>query len=54
MHIIKSDLVRVYLAMVRPIAEYFLAVFHAMITVTDSDELEKVQAQALKLSLIHI
>ena len=45
----KPDLVRVYVSMIRPTAEYCSSVFHAMITQGDSDELERVQSQALKV-----
>ena len=44
----QSDLVRVYQAMVRPVAEYCSPVFHTMITASDSHELERIQMQALK------
>ena len=44
----KEDLVKVYVSMVRPIAEYCSAVFHTMITAADSNELDRIQMQALK------
>ena len=34
--------------MLRPVAEYCSTVFHTMITLSDSNELERVQMQALK------
>ena len=45
----KGDLLRVYVSMVRPLAEYCSSVFHALITKTDSDEFERIQAQSLKV-----
>ena len=44
----KSELVRVYTSMIRPVAEYCSSVFHSMITSADSLELERIQMQALK------
>ena len=43
-----NELVRVYQSMIRPIAEYCSVVFHSLITLKDSLELERIQAQALK------
>lgn len=43
-----SELVRVYQSMIRPIAEYCSVLFHSLITLRDSLELERIQAQALK------
>ena len=34
--------------MVRPVAKYRSSVFHSMITESDSNELERIQMQALK------
>ena len=34
--------------MIRPVAEYCSSVFHSMITESDSNELERIQMQALK------
>ena len=44
----KPDLVKVYAAMVRPVAEYCSSVFHTLITASDSHEFERIQMQALK------
>ena len=44
----KPDLVKVYKAMILPVAEYCSAVFHPLITKSDSNELERIQMQALK------
>ena len=44
----QDDLIRVYKAMILPIAEYCSAVYHTMITLADSLELERLQMQALK------
>ena len=43
------ELVKVYECMLRPIAEYCSCVFYSMITKRDSDELERIQRQALKI-----
>ena len=44
----KSELLLVYKSMIRPIAEYCSYVFHTMLTESDSNELERIQMQALK------
>ena len=44
-----SELVCVYQSMICPVAEYCSVVFHALITLKDSLELERIQAQALKI-----
>ena len=43
-----SSLVTVYTSMIRPLAEYCSSVFHALITSSDSYEIERLQMQALK------
>ena len=43
-----SELLTVYKTMVRPVAEYCSTVYHALITESDSHELERIQMQALK------
>ena len=40
-----NELVRVYTAMIRPVAMYSTSVLHPMITVADSLELERIQMQ---------
>ena len=44
----QADLLAVYISMIRPVAEYCHVVFASMITKRDSEELERIQAQALK------
>ena len=44
----QSELVKVYQSMIRPVAEYCSAIFHALITDADSWELERIQTQVLK------
>ena len=44
----QSELVLVYTSMIRSLAEYCSSVFHSMITLSDSLELERIQMQALK------
>ena len=41
------DLVKVYVSMIRPVADYCSSVFHPLITKNDSDELQRILAQAL-------
>ena len=45
----KEELVKVYESMIRPVAEYCSVAFDSFITQADSDELERVQSQALKI-----
>ena len=44
----KQDLVALYKAMIRPVAEFCHVVFASMITKRDSEELERIQSKALK------
>ena len=44
----ESDLVKVYTAVIRPVAEYMLEVFHSMLTDAQEEELERLQTHALK------
>ena len=44
----QSELLHVYKAMIRPVAEYCSVIFHTMATQADSLELERIQMQALK------
>ena len=44
----KERLLKVYTTMIRPSPEYLSTVYHSMITKADSDELERIQCQALK------
>ena len=45
----EADLVKVYKTMIRPVAEYCSSVYHALITRSDTLELERIQMQALKI-----
>ena len=44
----QADLVKVYTTMIRPVSEYCSSVYNSLITQSDSNELEKIQMQALK------
>ena len=44
----KSELIKVYTSMVRPVAEYVTVVWHSSITKEQARELEKQQALAMK------
>ena len=44
----EEDLVRVYKAVIRPVAEYMCEVFHPMATDRQDEELERLQSHALK------
>ena len=44
----ETDLVKVYTAVIRPVAEYILEVFHSMMTDTQDEALERLQTHALK------
>ena len=44
----KEDLVKVYVAVIRPVAEYMLEVFHSMLTDAQDESIERLQVHALK------
>ena len=47
----QTELVKVYEAMIRPVAEYCSSVFHTLITESESNKLDRFEAQYLKISL---
>ena len=44
----ESELVRVYVTMIRPILEYCVPVYHSMLTDREDEQLERLQATALR------
>ena len=44
----EEDLVKVYVSMIRPVAEYMLEVFHSMLSDAQDEALERLQTHALK------
>ena len=43
-----EDLVRVYTAIIRPVADYMMEVYHSMITDRQDEEIERLQTHALR------
>ena len=44
----QEDLIKVYTAVIRPVAEYMLEVFHSMMTDSQDEAFERLQSHALK------